>query len=97
MEINKFMTHVLNELEDLKATTASKKSYLIQNLEFELSIVVEKKAGAGGGLPIVAIGGAYANKNIQKVKISLRPKLRASMDKDLTEKQSNQSKQLGKN
>ncbi len=81
MEINKFISKVLDELQDLK-TNDNKERYLIQDLEFELSVTVNKDGtgklevsnnflgfGTKGNL-----GGSYSKEDIQKVKIKLKPK-----------------------
>ena len=41
MEINKFISKVLDELQDLK-TNDNKKRYIVQDLEFELSVAISK-------------------------------------------------------
>ena len=80
MEVKKFISMVLDELQDLK-TNDNKKRYLVQDLEFELGITVNTEGNGrlevsnsflgfevAGGL-----GGEVSKENIQKVTIRLKP------------------------
>jgi hypothetical protein len=80
MEINKFISKVLDELQDLK-TNDNKKRYIVQDLEFELSVAISKD---GKGKLEVSnsflgfeakgdLGGGISKEDIQKVKIKLKP------------------------
>lgn len=80
MEINKFISMVLDELQDLKSNK-NKKNYIVQDLEFELGVVLNYEAGADIkargkflGITVAAgIDGGVSKENIQKVKIKLKP------------------------
>ncbi len=80
MEIKKFISMVLDELQDLKSNN-NKKNYIVQDLEFELGVILNCEAGAdinaGGkimGITVaVGIDGGVSKENIQKVKIKLKP------------------------
>lgn len=82
MEIKKFISMVLDELQDLK-TSDNKKRYVIQDLEFELGLVINKDtnaefSGAKNLMGIVKVGvalkGDTSKENIQRVKIKMRPR-----------------------
>lgn len=81
MEIKKFIEQVLNELHELKGTR-NKKYYLVQELEFELGVVInyegDGKFKAGKkflGISVAAeLDASLSKENIQKVKIKLKPK-----------------------
>lgn len=91
MEINKFISMVLDELQDLK-TNDNKKRYLVQDLEFELGVTISKE-GNGKlevsksfmGLEVKGgVGGDVSKENIQKVKIKLKPVGQSSGSKQIT-------------
>lgn len=71
---------VLDELQDLKSNK-NKRNYIVQDLEFELGVVLNYEAGADIkasqkflGITVAAnIGGDVSKENIQKVKIKLKP------------------------
>lgn len=81
MEIKRFIGEVLDELHDLKGNR-HKKFYIVQELEFELGVVLnyegEGKLKAGKkflGISVAAeIDAGLSKENIQKVKIKLKPK-----------------------
>jgi hypothetical protein len=82
MEIKKFISMVLDELQDLK-TSDEKKHYLIQDLEFELGLVINSDvsgeiSGSKNILGVIKVGmalkGDASKENIQKVKIKMRPR-----------------------
>lgn len=79
MSIKKFISDVLDELQDLKSN-ANKKRYVVEELEFELGFVASKSASIGNAdtiwdiiIPVTAEG-KYSSDKIQKVKIKLKPK-----------------------
>ena len=79
MSIKKFISNVLDELQDLKSN-ANKKRYVVEELEFELGFVASKSASIGNAdtiwdiiIPVTAEG-TYSSDKIQKVKIKLKPK-----------------------
>jgi hypothetical protein len=81
MEINKFISKVLDELQDLK-TTDRKKDYIVEELEFEIGIVISDDVNGVAKLGVKSIfatisgeiSNNVSNENIQKVKIKLKPK-----------------------
>jgi hypothetical protein len=91
MEINKFISMVLDELQDLK-TNNNKKRYLVQDLEFELAVTINKEGN--GKLEVsksimgfefkVGVGGDVSKESIQMVKIKLKPIGQSSAGKQIT-------------
>jgi len=82
MEIKNFISMVLDELQDLK-TSDNKKRYVIQDLEFELGLVINSDtnaeiSGSKNLMGIVKVGmalkGDTSKENIQRVKIKMRPR-----------------------
>lgn len=71
---------VLDELQDVKSNK-NKKNYIVQDLEFELGVVLNYESGAGIkasgkflGITVAAgVDGGISKENIQKVKIKLKP------------------------
>lgn len=90
MEINKFVSMVLDELEDLKSNK-NKRKYAVQEIEFELGVVLNYEGGADikaskkfMGISVSAnIGGDVSRENLQKVKIKLKPSLKTIRSKEL--------------
>lgn len=77
MEIKKFISTVLDELQDLKSTE-EKKRYFVEELEFELGVVLTSESNGNIKFNVFAasteLGADLSKENIQKVKIRLKPK-----------------------
>lgn len=78
MELKEFISDVLKQMEDIKSDN-NKQNYLVDNLEFELSLTKTEKGSVG-----VNFFGAGANAGIhdsaaQRVKITLTPKNKKSI------------------
>jgi hypothetical protein len=77
MQINKFISSALDELQDLKSNN-NKKRYVIEELEFDLSVTVSKENNNTFGINIlmseIGLNNNTSQGNIQRVKIKLKPK-----------------------
>ena len=73
MELRRFIENVLQQMEELK-NTQNKSNYLVEELEFELSLT--EIEGGEIGVSFLGIGGGVnqGTENTNKVKVKLIPK-----------------------
>lgn len=73
MELQKFISDVLDQLQTIK-TTDNKKYYLIDELVFEVTLTVGNEGQIG--VAVFGIGGEILsnNQNTQRVTIKMKPK-----------------------
>lgn len=82
MEINKFISKVLDELQDLKSSNNNKKRYEVKELEFDLGVVINSdgngKISVSTDLFGVSVSGGLgadiSKEQTQRVKKKLSPK-----------------------